>query len=299
MFCTARAPAAFVDGETRIDPFYYLKRRLFRCGAPILRHIMTDTPKGYAPKLLSIWRGVGPALKNVQGLRSRLNRMLLVSTAIFICLTAAILFAFDQLLLDRYMSFLSDGEGVGGVLSTIAVVLMYVMVGILSMVVNLRIVVALISVWNEAMVGDIIRHFRPLPELPFSWGRFLRNLGRSLLLALRDLCFTLILLFVGMISVVGLPLVLLAEVFLSGAAIRASYVDVLRGAGEAAKLTRRRLRASIVHLGLLPTLLSLLPFVGWLLIPPVVVLQLIGFTWDAEQRRARTGLKQPFFKPED
>ncbi len=260
---------------------------------------MTDTPKGYSPTLFSIWSSVRPALKNVPGLRGRLTRMLATSTAIFLVLTAAILFAFDQLLFDRYLSFLHDGSGVEGVFNAIATVLLYIIVGILAVVANLRIVVALISVWNDVLVGDVIRHFRPLPEQHFSWGRFGRDLGRSLLFALRDLCLTLILLFVGMISVVGLPLVLVAEVFLSGAAIRASYVDVLRGAGEPANQTRRRLRASIVHLGLLPTLLSILPFVGWLFIPPVAVLQLIGFTWDAEQRRARTAVKQPFFEPED
>ena len=254
---------------------------------------MTEKIKGYSPNLLSIWRGVRPALKNVPGLRRRIQRIGLISTAVFALLTLAVLLAFDQWVIDGYLNWMQDRVGSQAVMASVFTWLMYIIVGALAVIINLRIVIALASFWNDALVGDVIRHFRPLPDLPFDRRRFMRDLGRSVLFVLRDLVITLILLFVGMISVVGLPLVLAAEVLISGTAIRASYVDVLRGAGEPAQTNRRRLRASIIHLGLLPTLLSLLPFVGWLLIPPIVVLQLIGFTWDAELRRARTDVKQP------
>ncbi len=144
---------------------------------------------------------------------------------------------------------------------------------------------ALMTMWLEGLVGRIVAHCRgnETPPGPFSLGEWVTGLARSLRDSLRLILLALVALFLGFIPVVGPVLVVLVDSYLLGWEIRAPYLTVREEHGDEHRALRRGLTLWTVRTGFLPVLLAVIPFVGWLLLPALLIYMVAGTAWHGEQ----------------
>ena len=81
--------------------------------------------------------------------------------------------------------------------------------------------------------------------------------------ALKACLFPVLLIFVGLIPVIGLPIVFMLESHLMGREGVIVYLDSLTNQEEAVEL-RKMWRWMPIRIGWLPAFLAFIPFVGWL-----------------------------------
>lgn len=151
---------------------------------------------------------------------------------------------------------------------------------LLSFVVSL----ALMSLWFEALAGRVVAHRRGggLAEVPFSLAAWLRSLGR----VLRDNVLLMVLavlsLLLGFIPVAGPFLVFALASYLMGWEIREPYLAVRANAGEDLAQLRRGLTWWTLRVGVPAVVLAMIPWVGWLLLPVLLIYQVAGVAWLSE-----------------
>ena len=144
---------------------------------------------------------------------------------------------------------------------------------------------SLLSLWFEALAGRVSAHARGggPAEAPFRLGAWLRSLGRALadngfLLALAVLALLL-----GFLPVLGPLLTFALGSYLLGWEVREPYLAVRAARGEALRDLRRGRLGWTLRVGALPMLLALVPWLGWLLLPVVLVYQVAGVAWLSER----------------
>jgi uncharacterized protein involved in cysteine biosynthesis len=155
---------------------------------------------------------------------------------------------------------------------------------LLSLVLSLT----LLSLWFEALAGRVAAHARgaAAPERPFSLGAWLRSMGRALSDNALLLALALLSLVLGFVPVAGPFLVFALASYLMGWEVREPYLAVRAAQGEAPRALRRGLMGWTVRVGTLPVLLAMVPWLGWLLLPVVLIYQVAGVAWLSERGRA-------------
>ena len=94
----------------------------------------------------------------------------------------------------------------------------------------------------------------------------------------------LFLLFVGLVPIVGLPLVFLLESHLLGRQSVVVYLESLTNPEEAVEL-RKNWRWVPMRIGWLPAILTFIPFAGWVFLPLALTYEVVGFTYLVEKSR--------------
>jgi hypothetical protein len=148
----------------------------------------------------------------------------------------------------------------------------------------LRISVELMSFWHQNIVYRIIKNFRQIEETEFSLKAWLVELKYILKEALKACFSPFLLLFVGLIPIVGLPIVFLLEAHLLGRQSIVVYLESLTNTEEAVEL-RKRWRWLPIRIGWLAAILTFIPFAGWLFLPLTLTYEVVGFTFLVEKSR--------------
>ena len=151
-------------------------------------------------------------------------------------------------------------------------------------VVSLRFSVSLVTFWNQSLVERVIYNFRKIEERTFSFKFWLAEVKYIFSEALKSCIYPLILLFIGLIPVLGLLLVFILESHLLGRESIIAYSDCLKDFEEA-EWIRKKWRLLPVQIGWLPAILTFIPFIGWLLLPLSITYEVVGFAYLAEQSR--------------
>ena len=112
----------------------------------------------------------------------------------------------------------------------------------------------------------------------------LRNLKYILKEALKAFLYPLLLLLVGLVPIVGLPLVFLLESHLLGRQSVVVYLESLTNQEEAVEL-RKNWRWVPMRIGWLPAILTFIPFAGWVFLPLALTYEVVGFTYLVEKSR--------------
>ncbi len=236
----------------------------------------------------SILQGARAALKSIDGLRARMWQGFWVNFIVFLALTIAFNVALYIFVMDPLVAYIfgedSAWHNFGAVLGWL---LQFVIAAVVA-VIGLRFTIALTALWYEGLVTKIIAHFRDVPQMPFSWSQTVKGIGSALLGAIRDIAIGVVLLAIGFISMVGTPLVLVAEAFLAGKGLVGTYTDTLKSNGLPLDALRKPLKWLPLQVGALPMLLALIPFVGWVLMPIASLYLVIGLTWECEQLQQKT-----------
>ena len=93
-----------------------------------------------------------------------------------------------------------------------------------------------------------------------------------------------LLLFVGLIPILGLPLVFLLEAHLLGRQSIVVYLESLTNPQEAVEL-RKSWRWLPIRIGWLAAILTFIPFAGWIFLPLTLTYEVVGFTYLVEKSR--------------
>ncbi len=234
------------------------------------------------------------AFREVPGLRGLLLQGLLLLYLLFAALGGVALGGVYHFLVQPLSQRMAALDAAGNVflelllpllagLVWLAQVLLLAATLLLALVLSL----SLLSLWFEALAGRVAAHARggAAAEAPFRLGAWLRSLGRAVgdngfLLALAVLSLLL-----GFVPVLGPLLTFAVGSYLLGWAVREPYLAVRAARGEALRDLRRGLLGWTLRVGTLPVLLAMVPWLGWLLLPVVLIYQVAGVAWLSERGR--------------
>ena len=143
----------------------------------------------------------------------------------------------------------------------------------------------LMSFWHQSIVSMVIKDFRQIEETAFSLKAWFAELKYILKESLKACFSPLLLLFVGLIPIVGLPLVFILEAHLLGRQSVVVYLESFTIPEEAVELSKSW-RLVPIRIGWLPAILTFVPFAGWIFLPLALTYEVVGFTYLVEKSRA-------------
>jgi hypothetical protein len=233
------------------------------------------------------------AFREVPGLRGLLLKGVVLLYGVFLAVGAVVLglvyrFAIRPLSV-QLSSFDAGGNVVMELLLPVATGLVWLGQALLltaTVLLSFVLSLALLSLWFEALTGRIVAHTRGgTAEAPFS----LRAWAASLAQALRDsvllLALAVVALLLGFVPLVGPFLAFALSCYVMGREVREPYLAVRAARGEALRDLRRGLWGWTLWVGVLPVVLALVPWLGWLLLPLVLTWQVAGVAWLSERGR--------------
>jgi len=225
------------------------------------------------------------ALAEIEGLRGMAVRGMFFNYLIFFAVLLALNGLFYFQLLGPFINWLfGGGDGFWAAVGTIVLWSIQLTVAAVIAMVSLRFSVELLSLWHQSLVQRIITHFRQIEEPVFSFKASLAEINHILKEALKACLFPVLLIFVGLIPVIGLPIVFMLESHLMGREGVIVYLDSLTNQEEAVEL-RKMWRWMPIRIGWLPAFLTFIPFVGWLFLPLSLTYEVVGFAYLVEKSR--------------
>lgn len=245
------------------------------------------------PSPFSLLSGGREAFREVAGLRGFVWRGMLLNYLVFGVLgflAMGGIYTYGVAPLTDSLQAWSAGEGfwlemLSGLLRALVwLANLLVMAG--TLVLSLILSLAMMSVWFEGMATRIVAHWRPdaAARAPaYSLGALLKGIGRSLGESLGLLLLAVAALALGLVPLVGPLLVLVVDGYLLGWEVRAPYLAVREELGDTPRRLRRRLGWWTFQTGLIPVFLAMVPIVGWLLLPPLLIQMVAGAAWRGEQ----------------
>ncbi|MEE8395111.1 MAG: EI24 domain-containing protein [bacterium] len=261
-------------------------------GAQAAQRPRQPVPLGRASPL-ALLAGGREALRAVPGLRAFLWRGLVLNYLVFATLAALAVAAAYFLVVAPLVASLEGWKGDGGLITAVlfwaARLLVWVAALLLlagSLVVSLILSFAMMGLWYEALATRIVAHWRPeaVEGLPaFALSDLLGGLMRSLRETFWLLVLALAALGLGLIPLAGPALVLAVDGYLLGWEARSPYLAVREALGDDPRLLRRGLAWWTFQTGLPPLLLAMLPVVGWLLLPALMIDLVAGVAWQGER----------------
>jgi uncharacterized protein involved in cysteine biosynthesis len=147
---------------------------------------------------------------------------------------------------------------------------------------------SLLSLWFEALAGRVAAHARggAPRETPFTLRAWVASLGRALRDGALLLVLAVVALLLGFVPLIGPLLAFALACYVMGWEVREPYLAVRASGGESVRQLRRGLNAWTLRIGTLPVLLAMVPWLGWLLLPVALTLQVAGVAWLSERGRA-------------
>jgi len=235
---------------------------------------------------LAVFRAGQQAFAKIEGLRGLVFRGLFLNYLIFFAATLILNGIFYYQLLDPFINLIF-GKGDGFWASTGTVILWSIQLTVAAVIslAALRFSLELMSFWHQSIVSMVIKDFRQIEETEFSLKAWFAELKYILKEALKACFFPLLLLFVGLIPIVGLPLVFLLEAHLIGRQSVVVYLESLTIPEDAVEL-RKSWRFVPISIGWLPAILTFVPFAGWVFLPLALTYEVVGFTYLVEKSRA-------------
>ena len=234
---------------------------------------------------VTVFRSGHQALAEIEGLRGIAVRGMLFNYLIFFVVTLALNGLFYYQLLGPLINWLfGGGDGFWAAVGSVVLWSIQLTVAAVFALIALRISFELLSLWHQSLVLRIIKHFRQIEEPDLSFKAWLANIKNILKETLKACLFPIILLFFGLIPVIGPLIVFALASHLLGRESTVVYLDSLTNPEEAAEL-RKSWRWLPVRIGWLPTVLAFIPFIGWLFLPLTITYEVIGFAYLVEKSR--------------
>ena len=234
---------------------------------------------------LTVFRAGQQAFSEIEGLRGLVLRGLFLNYLIFFATTIILNGLFYFQVLSPFIDWLfGGGEGFWASVGTVVLWSIQLTVAAVISLAALRFSVELMSFWHQSIVNRIIKNFRQIDETAFSLKAWLTELKYIFKEALKACLFPLLLLFVGLIPILGLPLVFLLEAHLLGRQSIVVYLESLTNPEEAAEL-RKSWRWLPIRIGWMAAILTFIPFAGWIFLPLTLTYEVIGFTLLVEKSR--------------
>jgi len=234
---------------------------------------------------LAVFSAGQQAFAEIEGLRGIVFRGLFLNYLIFFSTTIILNGLFYFQVLSPFIDwFFGGGEGFWASVGTVVLWSIQLTVAAVISLAALRFSVELMSFWHQSIVNQIIKNFRQINKTAFSLKSWLAELNFILKEALKACIFPLLLLFVGLIPILGLPLVFILEAHLLGRQSIVVYLESLTNQEEAVEL-RKSWRWLPIRIGWFAAILTFIPFAGWIFLPLTLTYEVVGFTFLVEKSR--------------
>ncbi len=224
-----------------------------------------------------------------QGLKAfrRIPRLIpqyLLGLLLTLILAALLFWAIDVFLYDRFLRpvILSIGLWIDSgwswlqFLSSPTQWILRFLCWVLMFFVAVKLACAIMGFWIDLLIEKVIHYHRPGSDLPFSVQRFLISALRSFWVACKSMVLTLGFLILGFIPILGLVFSFIGVACSSGADILNPYLLVLAERDPAVFKGKRVPMISRFRLGWFQALMAIIPILGWIAMPILVLLQIIG-----------------------
>lgn len=234
---------------------------------------------------LSALRFGQQALFKIEGLRTRMVHGILINYAVFFGAAIAMNGVFYFYVLEPFIDWVFGGdEGLWATAGTVMLWLIQLTAASVFILIALRFSIQFLSLWNQSLIFRVIQNFREVKEPPFSLKVLWSGMLGALYEGLKACVIPLLLLFLGLIPLLGVVLVFLIESHLLGRDMIRVYLDCLDRSEDVVTL-RKTWRWVPMRLGWLPMGLAFVPLLGWLLLPLVLTYEVIGFAYYVESSR--------------
>ena len=222
------------------------------------------------------------AITEIEGLRKILLRGIVLNYLIFVFLTILLniffYFNFFKPIIEWIFGF---GNEFWMTLGNLVLWSIQLSFAAIITLVSLRLSIGFLSFWNHSLVNKIIGYFRNDYKKKLPLESFLKEIVFFFIGAFRESLFPILLLVISLIPFIGLLIVFLIESHLLGKQCIVVYLENLNDLEEN-DLLKKRLRWLPVRMGWLPSLLTFIPLIGWILLPITLSYQVIGFAYNAE-----------------
>jgi len=223
--------------------------------------------------------------KSIPGLKRQVMKMLTLNYTIFLLVSLILNGLFYFYILDPLIVWLFGSDG--GFFASLGQWLFWMIqltVAAVFAFISLRFSLELASIWHQQLVSQVIRHYREIPEVSYSLREWFSSIASTSFGAFKLCLFPIILLFAGLIPVIGLMLVYIFESHLLGRDTLSVYLEKIQS-GEEKEELNKKLRWISIKLGWLPMLMAFIPVVGWFMLPMMIVVIVIGLTSLLERAR--------------
>ena len=243
------------------------------------------------PSPLALLRSGRKALREVPRLRVFLLKGYIINYSLFLVTAALAYYVIFFFFVEPYVARMDEwitGEGffwkMLALLLNVLVWLTQLLLLAGTVMLSLLFSLAMMSIWLEGLAARIVAHCRGgTPPEAFSLVEWVISLGAALRDSLSLMALAIAALLLGFIPVVGPLLVILVDSYLLGWEIRDPYLVVRQAAGDPRKQMRKGLILWTVKAGFIPVVLAMIPVVGWVLLPLVMIYMVAGFAWQGEQ----------------
>lgn len=234
------------------------------------------------------------AFRKVPGLRMLLVKGFLLLYGLFAVLgTASLALLYRYAIrpwIERIESYQTDGGFFMDLLLPLLNGLLWlgqVMLMVAVLLLAMLLTLSLMTLWFEALADRIVRHQRGLQDAGggFSLGAWAGSILRALRESLWLLLLAVFSVLLGFVPLGGPVLVFLINGYLFGWEAREPYLLVREGLGDDRKALRRGMTLWTIRIGAVPVVLAMIPVVGWLALPMVLIYQVAGLAWANEPRR--------------
>ncbi len=235
-------------------------------------------------------RNGNQAFQQVPGLKGQAIRAFLANLVIFIVVSLVLNGLLYNYLLEPWIaSFFGSEDGFWATLGSVILWITQILVGALLAVATLLFSVSMMGAWHEFLVSQVIRHFRPLPDVPFNFGMWLGLTVQSAIVGFKEVLWVLLLIVVGFIPIVGPILAFIGAAYLMGRGIFNPYWTVLQEQKESTDSLKQSVRWAPIQVGLPQMGLAFVPILGWLAMPWVLLTQVLGVAYYIERQRSTQG----------
>ena len=234
---------------------------------------------------VAVFKSGHQALAEIEGLRGLLIKGLILNYFIFFVVTLILNGLIYFSVLSPFIIWVfGGGDGFWASIGTVVLWSIQLTVAAVIALVALRFSVELMSFWYQSLVNRIIKNFRQIEERTFSIKMLMSELKYIMKEALKSCLFPVLLLLVGLMPLIGFPLVFVLESHLLGRQSVIVYLESLTDQEEVDEL-RKRWRWIPIRIGWFPTILAFIPFIGWLFLPLTLTYEVVGFAYLVEKSR--------------
>lgn len=224
------------------------------------------------------------AISEVQGLKSAIVRAMALTYALFLLISLLLNGLLHYyVVLPLLAEYVGEGWNFWQTVAKILVWWVQLMLAVVSTLLSLRLTLELMEEWHTALATRVVRHHRNPPEVkshPLDWFRLILETAGDLF---RSLLYSLALVLIGLIPVLGGVLIVLAEANALGRKVMTPYAEALKELKlNNPKVGKHHLQR--MRLCWISALLVWVPVLGWLLMPWVLLIQVVGYAHYRERK---------------
>ena len=165
-----------------------------------------------------------------------------------------------------------------------AAVIVKLVVFTIMVYLSLKASTVVMMLWIDFLIERVMQNFRDLPDLPFSFARMIKVMKAGLKITFNNLMMTFLFMGLGMLPIIGPILAFLGISRSSGLDILSPYLLLLAERQLQLMEEFRFGKRQLIGSGYLQAAVCFLPFVGWLILPSLMLLQVIGFAYFCEEK---------------